>query len=104
MFSHWWFTPIQVQNLFHQVGLSETDYTLRAFGNLLTQVGTLLNLRADELTCRELEFVDPCHPVLICARVVKPVDRRTAKPEYRDPWEPVREPAKWNPILGHHVW
>jgi glycosyltransferase involved in cell wall biosynthesis len=103
VFLHWWFTPIQVENLLRRAGLSSTDYTIEVFGNLLSRVAYQLNLPAEELARHELEQVDPGHPLLICARAVKPADWRPSRPEYREPWHPEVTPAMWNPETGHYA-
>ena len=102
LFMYWWFTPIQVENLFRQVGLGEGDYALAVYGNLFTRIAYQLNIPAEELSQRELEYDDPGHPLLICARVVKPDNWRGQKPAYREPWRPDTSPAAWNPVTGHY--
>ena len=48
-----------------------------------------MNLPAEELTPRELEFSDPGQPLLKCARIVKPKPWKAKKPTYREPeWIP----------------
>ena len=102
-FLHWWFTPIQVENLLRRAGLSSVDYTIEIFGNLFSRVAYQMNLPAEELAPHELEHVDPGHPLLICARVVKPTNWSPPRPEYRDPWHPEVTPAMWNPETGHYA-
>jgi hypothetical protein len=101
-FLHWWFTPIQVENLLRRAGLSSVDYTIDIFGNLFSRVAYQMNLPAEELAPHELEHVDPGHPLLICARVVKPSNWSPPRPEYREPWHPEVTPAMWNPETGHY--
>ncbi len=103
LFLYWWFTPIQVENLLRRVGLGETDYALEVYGNLFARIAYQLNLAAEELTKRELEYSDPGHPLLICARVIKPESWQGIKPPYRDPWRPEVTPAQWNPVTGHYA-
>jgi SAM-dependent methyltransferase len=103
LFLYWWFTPIQVENLFRRIGLEGTDYTLEVYGNLFGRIAYQLNLPAEELTRRELEYSDPGHPLLICARVIKPEGWQSLKPPYRDPWRPEVTPAQWNPKTGHYA-
>jgi glycosyltransferase involved in cell wall biosynthesis len=103
MFMYWWFTPIQVENLLRRAGLSSADYTVEIFGNLCARVAYQMNLPAEELTRRELEHVDPGHPLLICVRAVKPVDWRALEPPHRDPWHPETTPSQWNPVTGHYA-
>jgi hypothetical protein len=102
LFMHWWFTPIQVENLLRRAGLSPTDYRVKIYGNLFSRIAYQMNMPAEELARHELEYVDAGHPLLICARVVKPAGWRAAKPQYRDPWMPTVTPVQWNPVLGHY--
>jgi hypothetical protein len=103
LFSFWWFTPIQIENLLRRVGLTGDDYKLTLYGNLFARVAYQMNLPAEELTARELEYVDPGHPLLICARVVKPRIWHVARPAYREPWLPEASPIRWNPVTGHYA-
>lgn len=103
LYMHHWFTPIQVENLLRGVGLTEKDFSLTIYGNLLTRMAFLLNAPANEFTPRELNHVDPGHPLLICARIVKPVDWQPEKPVYRDPlWTPSSKPATLKADTGHY--
>lgn len=100
---HWWFTPIQVENLLRQVGLAEQDYRMEIYGNLLTRMAFLLNLPAYELTPRELDFTDPGQPLLICVRIVKPDTWQASRPAYRTlHWTPALVPARMSPSTGHY--
>jgi len=103
LFLHHWFTPIQVEDLLHRVGLATCDYDLSIFGNLFARVAYQMNIPATELTQNELTYVDPGHPLLICVRVVKPAGWSVARPDYRDPWRPETAPAEWNPTTGHYA-
>jgi glycosyltransferase involved in cell wall biosynthesis len=103
VFLHWWFTPIQVENLLRRAGLSSADYTIEIFGNLFSRVAYQMNLPAEELARHELEHMDPGHPLLICVRVVKPTHWDAPRPQYRDPWSPEVTPAAWNPETGHYA-
>lgn len=95
LFMYWNFTPIQVENMLRRIGLTETDYEIESFGNVLTRMANLLNIPAEELTRHEFEYVDPGQPLVICVRVVKPVDKQLQKPNYReDPWTPEVPPLK----------
>jgi hypothetical protein len=103
LYMYWWFTPIQVENLLRRLALTEADYQLEIYGNLLTRMAFLLNLPAHELTPHELDHVDPGQPLLICARIVKPMNWQAAKPEYREPcWTPPLTPARISPTTGHY--
>jgi glycosyltransferase involved in cell wall biosynthesis len=103
LFMYWWFTPIQVENLFRHLGLQGVDYALDVYGNLFARIAYQLNLPAEELSRRELEHSDLGHPLLVCARVIKPASWRGVKPPYRDPWRPEVIPAQWNPTTGHYA-
>lgn len=103
LFLHHWFTPIQVEDLLHRVGLTSRDYELTVFGNLFARVAYQMNIPSAELTQNELSYVDPGHPLLICARVVKPADWSVSKPDYRDPWQTETAPAQWSPTTGHYA-
>jgi glycosyltransferase involved in cell wall biosynthesis len=103
LFMYWWFTPIQVENLLRRIGLGEDDYTLECYGNLFARVAYQLNLPAEELTQRELTTSDVGHPLLICARVIKPDNWVARKPIYRDAWQPHVRASKWNSELGHYA-
>ena len=103
LFLHWWFTPIQVENLLRRVGLTEADYELSVYGNLFARIAYQLNMPAEQLTRYEKECADLGHPLLICVRAVKPLSWQATKPEYRDPWLPDTTPARWNPVTGHYA-
>jgi SAM-dependent methyltransferase len=103
MYMHHWFTPIQVENMFRRLGLTETNYQVQIYGNLLTRMAFLLNIPAREFTPQELNHVDPGQPLLICVRAVKPVNWQAEKPVYRDPvWTPEIKPAQLQPDTGHY--
>lgn len=97
-----WFTSIEVENLLRRMGLDDKDYRLDSFGNLFTRVAYQMNMPAEELTRRELEYADAGHPLLICARVVKPAGWNAERPVYRDAWLPEIAPAKWSLLTGHY--
>lgn len=103
LFLHWWFTPIQVENLLLDVGLDRASYQIEVYGNLFTRIAYQLNMSAEELTGGELEHGDPGHPLLICVRAVKPERWTAQRPVYSDPWVPEVEPARWNPESGHYA-
>lgn len=103
MFVYHSFTPIQVENMLRSLDLRADNYTIDVNGNLFTRIAYQMNMPAEELTRRELEYTDPGHPLLICARVVKPASWRATKPEYRTPWLPEVTPARWNPVMGHYA-
>ncbi len=103
LFLYRWYTPIQVENLLRSLSLRAEDYSMDVCGNLFTRVAYQMNMPAEEMTRRELEYVDPGHPLLICARIVKPFNWQAPKPEYRNPWLPQVTPAQWNPETGHYA-
>jgi SAM-dependent methyltransferase len=102
MYLFWWFTPIHVENLLRSLGLTQDDYKLTIYGNLFARVAYQMNVPAEELTQHELEYVDAGHPLLICARVIKPRSWEVVKPVYRKAWLPDGQPALWNPKTGHY--
>ena len=103
MYMHWWFTPIHVDDMLHRVGLTESDYQVEIFGNLLSRVAYLMNLPAAELTPEELDTKDPGQPMLICVRAVKPADWQAARPAYRDPaYLPSTPARKHSPTTRHY--
>lgn len=98
-----WFTPIEVENLFRRLGLTDDDYTIEVYGNLLTRNAFGLNVPAEELTEAELDVQDPGHPLLICVRAVRPREWHTARPAYLDPpYIPPGEPMSIRPDTGHY--
>jgi SAM-dependent methyltransferase len=103
LFMHWWYTPIQVENLLRRAGLSHTHYRVEILGNLFARIAYQMNMPAEELTRHELEYVDAGHPLLICARVMKPENWQRSKPEYRNAWLPEVRPPEWNPETGHYA-
>jgi glycosyltransferase involved in cell wall biosynthesis len=103
LFLYRWFTPLQVENWLCTLDLAEDDYEITMHGNIFSRIAYEMNMPAEELTRRELEFSDPGHPVLICARVVKPKNWQGQKPQYRESWQPDVKPAKWNPATGHYA-
>jgi hypothetical protein len=103
LYLFWWFTPIHVENLLRKVGLTQEDYDLTIYGNLFARVAYQMNVPAEELTQHELEYVDTGHPLLICARVVKPLPWQALKPAYREPWLPDTRPALWSSRTGHYA-
>jgi glycosyltransferase involved in cell wall biosynthesis len=102
IYMHWWYTPIMVENLLRRIGLTEKDYKLDIYGNLFSSIAYQMNMPAEELTKKELDFRDDGRPLLICVRVVKPQLWKTDKPSYREPWIPSVKPDQWNPVTGHY--
>jgi SAM-dependent methyltransferase len=102
LFVHWWFTPLQVQNLLRRQGLDDGNFVLVSDGNLFARVAYQMNLPVEELGAEERDFRDEGHPLVIGARVVKPEGWAAARPEYRDPWLPAGPPEPWHPVTGHY--
>lgn len=102
LYMHWWFTPLQVENLLRRAGLAEADFRLDISGNLFARVAYQMNMSAEELSRDELTYQDPGHPLLICARVVKPRAWNIERPDYRQPWLPSDQPARWSVETGHY--
>jgi hypothetical protein len=94
LYMHHWFTPIQVHGLLRGLDLCEQHYQVQVYGNLMARMAFLLNLPARDLTPVERDQVDPGQPLLICARVVKPLDWQGSKPVYRKrQWAPETTPS-----------
>ncbi len=103
LYMYHWFTPIMVQNLLRGLALSDEDFELTIYGNLLTRMAFLLNLPARELTPAERDRVDPGQPLLICVRVVRPTTWSPTCPVPRDPiWQPTVPPAQMQEETGHY--
>ncbi|MEZ4866110.1 MAG: class I SAM-dependent methyltransferase [Caldilineaceae bacterium] len=103
LYMYHWSTPIEIHNLLHSLALTPTDYSLQVYGNLVARMAFLLNVPARELTKAEREHVDPGQPLLICARIVKPIGWSPPKPAYRDPlWTPATVPAQISQGTGHY--
>jgi SAM-dependent methyltransferase len=96
LYMHHWLTPIGVHDLLHRLALTEDDYQVQVYGNLLARLAFLLNLPAHELTAHERDYVDPGQPLLICVRVVKPFGWQAVRPVERTlHWTPQTRPAAW---------
>ncbi|HMO58687.1 MAG TPA: methyltransferase domain-containing protein [Roseiflexaceae bacterium] len=103
LYMYWWYTPLQVEDLLQRTGLTPHDYSLTIYGNLFTRMAFQLNLPAEDLTRYELDHADPGHPLLICARIVKPITWSAPRPPYRDPRStPADPPAHLDPQTGHY--
>lgn len=98
----WWFTPLQVENLLRRAGLEAGAFSLTVYGNLFARVAYQMNLPAEEMTTEERNHRDPGHPLLICARIVRPNTWNTPAPQYHEAWTPPRTPRKWHPVTGHY--
>jgi SAM-dependent methyltransferase len=103
IYMHWFFTPIQVENLLRGLGLNAADFQLRTYGNLLSKTAFLMNWPARELTPSERNHCDPGQPLLICARIVRPNPWQCVKPGEQKPrWLPDGAPLHMHPATGHY--
>ena len=103
LYMHWFFTPIQVENLLRGVGLAGDDFALRCYGNLFAKTAFLMNLPVRELSPRERDAADPGQPLLICCRIVRPADWPCDKPAELEPrWLPATNPLRAHPETGHY--
>jgi SAM-dependent methyltransferase len=103
LYMHHWFTPIQVHNLLHGLKLTEQDYSIKVYGNLLTRMAFLMNVPAREFTLSELNTADPGQPLLICARIKRPQNWQAAPPAHCEPcWQPHNEPDRMRADTGHY--
>jgi hypothetical protein len=62
------------------LGIDESHQMLRTYGNYFALAAYMAGIPSEELTRQELETVDPDFPLLICARIQKPLDW---SPRYR---------------------
>lgn len=83
LFMAHWPTPLQVHNWLHALGLSQSDYTLRTYGNLMARMAFLMNLPAKDLTADERDAVDEGQPLSLCLRAVKTDNWCPTPPIYR---------------------
>ena len=83
---HWFFTPLHVQHLFEQIGLSRSDFSITSYGSAFAKVAWTMNLPAEFLSHRELHQHDPMQPVLLCVRVRRPSDWSPPCPAPSDAW------------------
>jgi SAM-dependent methyltransferase len=67
---YWRFTTLSTERMFAEIFRSE-DVTVRAHGNVLTSVSSLLGLAAEDLRKSELDYVDADYEQLITVRTVK---------------------------------
>lgn len=72
----WSFTPLSLQNLFADVFPAE-QLEITQYGNVLSSVAFLHGLASSELSREELDRNDPCYPLLMTIRAVKPTNNRT---------------------------
>ena len=67
---YWRFTTLSTKRMFAEV-FDLPDVTVKAYGNVLTSVSSLLGLSAEDLTKSELDYVDRDYEQLITVRAVK---------------------------------
>jgi SAM-dependent methyltransferase len=77
---YWWFTPCLVEAVLAELGIDESHRLLQTYGNYFALAAYMAGIPSEELTRQELETVDPDFPLLICARIQKPLDW---SPRYR---------------------
>lgn len=77
---YWWFTPCLVEAVLEELGIDESHRLLQTYGNYFALAAYMAGIPSEELTRQELETVDPDFPLLICARIQKPLDW---SPRYR---------------------
>lgn len=70
---YWRFTPASCLTLFGRV-FSPEQVTVCSYGNVLTAIAFLSGLAHEELTPKELDFLDEQFPVIVAVRAVKRVD------------------------------
>jgi SAM-dependent methyltransferase len=66
----WRFLPAGLELLLRE-GCPGGTVTMTSYGSLVTNVGFLLGLAAEELGRRDLDRLDPAHPLLACGRARK---------------------------------
>lgn len=67
----WSFTPSALGRLFAET-FPEDGIRVEQFGNVLASMAFLQGLSASELTQQELDYRDPCYPLLVTLRAAKP--------------------------------
>jgi SAM-dependent methyltransferase len=77
---YWWFTPCLVETVCSELGIDEVHRQVKTYGNYFALAAYLAGIPSEELTRQELETVDPDFPLLICARIQKPLNW---SPRYR---------------------
>jgi SAM-dependent methyltransferase len=73
---YWRFTTLSAARLFSEVFARE-DFSIQAYGNVLTAVAFLHGLVSQELYKEELEYCDPDYEVLVAVRAVKSKNHRS---------------------------
>lgn len=72
----WRLTPRGLASLV-ETSCPGAEVSVTGFGNLVTSIGFLHGLAAEELTGTELDATDGRYPILACARVRRPLARET---------------------------
>jgi SAM-dependent methyltransferase len=68
---YWSFTTGSARRLF-EIAFPADHVQVSAHGNVLAAIGFLHGLAKEELSEKELDYVDPDYELLICVRAVKP--------------------------------
>ena len=69
---HWRYTPMGLRARLAEL-LPDAEVTVEAHGNVLAGAAFLYGIAAQELTDAELAVDDASFPVIVCARVLKPL-------------------------------
>jgi hypothetical protein len=67
---YWRFTSLSARLLVEEI-FSETDVSVASYGNVLSAVAFLHGLAAEELSQKELDYIDPDYELVITVRAVK---------------------------------
>lgn len=70
---HWRYTPLGLRLQLARL-LPGADVRVEAHGNVLAAAAFLYGISAEELTTAELDVDDPRFPIIVCARVSKPLN------------------------------
>ena len=81
-----WYTPAGVQRMLAQLGLAGHS-TIETFGNDVGVMACVHGLPLEVLWRSSLTPADPAHPVLVCARIVRP-------PQWPSAWQPDDAPSR----------
>jgi SAM-dependent methyltransferase len=72
VWDHWRYTSAGLRARLANL-LPDAEFTVEAHGNVLAGAAFLYGIAAQELTVAELEADDPRFPIIVCARVSKPL-------------------------------
>ena len=67
---YWRFTPASCARLFGEI-FGPDQFTITAYGNVLSAIAFLEGISSEELSKRELDVIDERYPVLLAIRAVK---------------------------------